>query len=104
MGGLDGIKKAHQHVAHAREQRRQPVEDLAATQFFGIVNHDFDAQDAAALVVNFQCQIAPFDLENGQVVAVRLHGLQHLGSFASSLCGLVRAMRKTKDRFDLLEG
>ena len=66
MGGLNGIEKADQHVRQALEQRRQLVQHLAAAQFLGIVDHHFDAQDAAALVVDFQRQIAPLDLEHGE--------------------------------------
>ena len=103
MRGLDGREKAHQHLAHALEQRRQLVQHLAATQFLGIVDGHFDAQDATALVVDFQGQIAPFDLENRQIVALRLHGLVHLGPFASPLCPPMRAMRKAEDALDLLK-
>ena len=55
MGGLDGIKEAYQHVLHAGEQRRQPIQHLAATQFFGVVDDDLNAQYSAALVVDLQC-------------------------------------------------
>src|SRR5947208_11709652 len=49
-------------------------------------NGHFDAQDATALVVDLQCQIAPLNLENRQIVALRLYGLVHLDPFASPLC------------------
>src|ERR1700726_463883 len=96
MGGLDGIEEADQHVRHALEQHRQPVEHLAAAQFLGVVDHHFDAQDAAALGVDFQCQVAPLDLEDRQIVALRLHCIEHLGPVASPLCRVMRAMRKPK--------
>src|ERR1700752_1866284 len=84
--------------ANAREQRRQPLQHLAAAQFLGVVDHHFDAQDAAALVVDFQRQIAPLDLEDGEIVALRLHHFDALGLLASPLCAVMRAMRKTEDR------
>jgi hypothetical protein len=34
---------------------------------------------------------------------LRLHRIEHFGSLASPLCRVMRAMRKTKDRLDLLE-
>jgi hypothetical protein len=33
------------------------------------VDHDLDTKDAAALVVDFERQVAPLDLKDGQVVA-----------------------------------
>jgi hypothetical protein len=63
MGGLNGVEEMHQHVpARARST-------LAGCQAFfpratlAIVDHDFDTQDAAALVVDLQCQIAPLGLK-----------------------------------------
>src|ERR1700693_3902139 len=47
--------------------------------------------------------ITPLDLKDRQIVACSLHRFEHLCSLASPLCCLVRAMRKTKDSFHLLE-
>src|SRR5262245_18906082 len=49
-------------------------------------------QHTSALVVDLQRQVPPLDLEHGQIIAPRLHGLDHLDRLASPLCHLVRAM------------
>src|SRR5215471_3002189 len=100
---LDGTQEPDEHLAHAFEQLRQLVQDLAAAQILDIVGDHLDAQHTSALVIDLQRQISPLDLEHGQVIALRLHGLDHLIGRASPLCYLVRAMREAENGLDLLQ-
>src|SRR6201993_3426821 len=90
-------------LAHAFEQVRQLVQNLAAAQILDVMGNDLDPQYASALVVDLQGQISPFHLEHRQVAVPRVHRLDHLHGLASPLCCVMRAMRETEDGFDLLQ-
>src|SRR5215510_8158225 len=103
MRCLHRTQEPDEHLAHAVEQLRQLVENLAAAQILDVVDHHLDTQHTSALVVDLQRQISPFDLEHSQIITARLHGLDHRHRLASPLWSVMRAMRETEDGLDLLQ-
>jgi len=103
MWALDRFGKASQHAAHAFQHHRQLVQYLATAEFLGVMDHHVYPQDALALVLDFQGQATPFRLAHRQVIAGRLHSLDHFCLLASPCCPMMRAMRLAEDHSQLLE-